>query len=278
MFEIVENLSYLNPSRNFLSSIERHPWTNLWYLNLCTNLQQGKFPIPRFSVEVLYFSKNNFIGNIRSMICNIILNRVLDISHNSLGGTLSRCLGYFSASLLVMDLRMNNFQSTIPDIFVNDNSLKTLAFNGNQLEGLLPKSLVNYTELEVLDLGNNKVKDFFPYGLEALPNLKVLVLKSNKFHGPIGNHKTTRIFFSMLQILDLSYNEFTGLLPIDFFENLNAMMIQDKGKDEPTYLSEKEPFNYYNDSVELTMKGLDIKLQRILTIFTIIDLSSNKFE
>ena len=56
------------------------------------------------------------------------------------------------------------------------------------------------------------------------------------------------------------------------------MMIQDKGKDEPTYLSEKEPFNYYNDSVELTMKGLDIKLQRILTIFTIIDLSSNKFE
>ena len=76
----------------------------------------------------------------------------------------------------------------------------------------------------------------------------------------------------------LIYNEFTGLLPIYIFENLNAMMIQDKGKDEPTYLSEKEPFNYYNDSVELTMKGLDIKLQRILTIFTIIDLSRNKFE
>ena len=34
MFEIGENLSYLNPSRNFLSSVERHPWTNLWYLNL----------------------------------------------------------------------------------------------------------------------------------------------------------------------------------------------------------------------------------------------------
>ena len=186
MFEIVENLSYLNPSRNFLSSIERHPWTNLWYLNLCTNLQQGKFPIPRFSVEVLYFSKNNFIGNIRSMICNIILNRVLDVSHNSLGGTLPRC-------------ELNNFQSTIPDIFVNDNSLKTLAFNGNQLEGSLPKSLVNYTELEVLDLGNNKVKDFFPYGLEALPNLKVLVLNSNKFHGPIGNHKMIRLlgYFSL---------------------------------------------------------------------------------
>ena len=56
-----------------------------------------------------------------------------------------------------MDLRMNNFQSTIPDTFVNDNSLKTLAFNGNQLEGLLPKSLANCTKLEVLDLGNNKV-------------------------------------------------------------------------------------------------------------------------
>ena len=144
-------------------------------------------------MEVLYFSKNNFAGNIQSKICNIILLRVLDISHNSLDGTLPQCLGYFSASLFVMDLRMNNFQSTIPNIFVNDNSLKTLTFNGNQLEGLLPKSFVNCTELEVLDLGNNKVKDFFPYWLEALPNLKVLVLKSNKFHGPIGNHKMIRL-------------------------------------------------------------------------------------
>ena len=84
MFEIGENLSYLNPSQNFLSSIEQHPWTNLWYLNLHTNLLQGKFPIPQSSVEVLYFSKNNFTGNIGSMICKMILLRVLDISHNSL--------------------------------------------------------------------------------------------------------------------------------------------------------------------------------------------------
>ena len=119
--------------------------------------------------------------------------------------------------------------------------------------------------MEVLDLRNNKVKDFFPYWLKALPNLNVLVLKSNKFHAPIANHKTTGIFFSMLQILNLSYNEFIGLLPIHFFENLNAMMIQNKGKDELTCLSENEPFNYYNDLVELIVKGLDVKLQRILT-------------
>ena len=44
MFEIGENLSCLNPSRNFLSSIERHPWTNLWYLNLVPIYYKESFP------------------------------------------------------------------------------------------------------------------------------------------------------------------------------------------------------------------------------------------
>ncbi|XVF78888.1 hypothetical protein PTKIN_Ptkin14bG0173800 [Pterospermum kingtungense] len=36
--------------------------------------------------------------------------------------------------------------------------------------------------------------------------------------------------------------------------------------------------SYYRDSVVVIMKGVDIKLERILTIFTTIDMSSNKFE
>jgi hypothetical protein len=207
------------------------------------------------------------------MICNASSLRVLDISRNRLGGTVPQCLGNFSNDLVVMDLRMNNFHGTIPDTFVKDNQLTTLVFNGNQLEGQLPKSLVNCTKLEVLDLGNNKIIDFFPSWLEALPELKVLVLKSNRFHGPIGNHKSSGEFFTKLRILDLSHNEFTGLLPRNYFQNLNAMMTSEG--ENLQYLGES---NYYQDSVVVTQKGSEIELQRILNIFTTIDLSSNKFE
>ena len=150
-----------------------------------------------------------------------------------------------------------------------------LVFNDNHLEGLLPKSLVNCTNLEVLDLGNNNINDLFPHWLEALTTLRVLVLKSNRFYGPIGNHNISGIFFPKLRILDLSQNEFNGLLPRNYFENLNAMMIDKEGNHEPMYLGKN---SYYHDSVVVTAKGLEIKLHRILTIFTIIDFSSNKFE
>uniref|UniRef100_A0A2N9EG07 CNNM transmembrane domain-containing protein n=1 Tax=Fagus sylvatica TaxID=28930 RepID=A0A2N9EG07_FAGSY len=95
--------------------------------------------------------------------------------------------------ILVMDLRTNNFHGAIPDTFVKDNLLTTLVFN-------------------------------------ALSNLKVLILKSNRFHGPIGNDKTSGKFFTKLRILDLSHNEFIGLLPRNYLQNLNAMMTNDEGE------------------------------------------------
>ena len=274
MFEIGENLSYLNLSHNFLSSIDRIPWKNLIYLDLRDNLLQGKFPIPPFSTEILFISNNSLTGNIPSMICNISSLRLFDISHNSLSGKIPQCLGNISESISMMDLQMNNFHGAIPHTFAKDNQLITLVFNGNLLEGLLPKSLVNSKKMEVLDLRNNKINDRFPYWLEALPELKVLVLKSNRFYGPIGNHKTSGNIFSKLRILDLSHNEFTSFLPRNYFQNLNAMMTKDEGKKQQ-YMGE---IDYYQDSVVVIVKGLDSKLQRILTIFTTIDLSSNKFE
>ena len=110
--------------------------------------------------------------------------------------------------------------------------------------------------MQVLDLGNNKINDRFPYWLEALPELKVLVLKSNRFYGPIRNHKTSGNIFSKLWILDLSHNEFFGLLPRNCFQNLNPMMTKDEGKKQQ-YMGET---NYYQDSVVMTVKGLDTEL------------------
>ena len=182
-------------------------------------------------------SNNTLIGEIPSMICSASKLEILDISNNNLSGKIPQCLGNFSYSLSVMDLRTNNFNGTILDTFEKDNSLATIAINGNHLEGKLPKSFVNCNYLEVLDLGNNKINDSFPYWLEALSELQLLVLSNNRFHGPIRSHKNKGVFFSKLQILDISHNEFTSLLPRIYFENLEAMMISNENAQEPQYLA-----------------------------------------
>jgi Leucine-rich repeat (LRR) protein len=256
MFEM-EDLRFLNLSHNSLLSMESLPRKNLVYLNLHANMLQGRLLVPPPSIGVFLISNNYLIGEIPSSICNLSSLQVLDLSRNNLSGMIPQCLGNLSDSLSVVDFRKNNFHGTIPKKFAKCNSLRTLVFNGNQLEGLLPQSLVNCTKLEVLDLGNNKLNDSFPYWLEALPKLQVLVLRSNRFSGPIGGFKTNSSF-PMLRIIDLSHNEFIGVLPTKFFEDLKAIKTAKE--------SEVKPW-----------KGNDLKLERILTIFTTMDLSSNKF-
>ncbi|KAI7988449.1 Receptor-like protein 6 [Camellia lanceoleosa] len=265
------SLSYLNLSNNFLTGINQFPWKNLDTLDLSYNLIQGQLPILPLSVSDFLFSQNKLTGEIPSSICNVSSLSILDLSHNHLSGAIPQCLGNFSNILSVLDLRFNAFQGNIPMIFGKGNQLEILNLNGNQFEGPVPRSLTNCRQLQVLDLGNNKINDTFPYWLGILPELRVLVLRSNKFHGPIDTSKP-KLYFPKLRIVDLSHNKFTGHLPERYFKNFKAM--KNKAMPNEKYLSVR---SYYQDSVMVTMKGFDIYLTRILTIFTSIDLSSNKF-
>nr|XP_009784365.1 PREDICTED: receptor-like protein 12 [Nicotiana sylvestris] len=108
--------------------------------------------------------------------------------------------------------------------------------------------------------------------LGTLPNLKVLSLRSNQLHGAI---RTSRIKnFPELRIIDLSYNAFTENLPTSLFQQLKSMRTIDQTLKEPTYIGDR----YYQDSVTLATKGRNLELVQILTVYTAIDLSSNRFE
>ncbi|CAL5438643.1 unnamed protein product [Camellia sinensis] len=265
------SLLYLNLSCNFLIGTKQLPWKNLVILDLSFNLIQGPLPVPPLSVSYFLFSQNKLTGEIPSSICNVSSLSILDLSHNHLSGAIPQCLGYFNNILFVLDLRFNAFQGNIPMIFGKGNQLEILNLNGNQFEGPVPRSLTNCRQLQVLDLGNNKINDTFPYWLETLPELRVLILRSNKFHGPIDNSKPN-LSFPKLRIVDLSHNKFTGCLPRRYFKHFKAM--RNKTTPNEKYLSVR---SYYQASIAVTMKGLDISLTRIFTLFTAIDLSSNKF-
>ncbi|CAL5443110.1 unnamed protein product [Camellia sinensis] len=267
------NLTLLDLSSNNLSGVvELQTFSNLKNLvnlDLGFNLIQGPLPVPPPFVSSFFFSQNKLTGEIPSSICNVSSLSILDLSHNHLSGAIPQCLRNLSNFLLVLDLQFNAFQGNIPMIFGKGNQLEILNLNGNQFEGPVPRSLTNCRQLQVLDLGNNKITDTFPYWLGILPELRVLVLRSNKFHGPIDTSKP-KLYFPKLRIVDLSHNKFTGHLPGRYFKFFKAM--RNKTMPNEKYLGVGA---YY--SVTVTMKGLDIYFTRILTVFTTIDLSSNKF-
>jgi len=225
------------------------------------------------SLQVLILASNNKLtGEISSSICKLRFLRVLDLSNNSLSGSTPLCLGNFSSMLSVLHLGMNNLQGTIPSTFLKDNSLEYLNLNGNELEGKISPSVINCTMLEVLDLGNNKIEDAFPYFLEMLPELKVLVLKSNKLQGFVKG-PTANNSFSKLRIFDISNNNFSGPLPIEYFNSLEAMMASDQNM---VYMMERN-YTSYVYSIEMTWKGVEIEFSKIRSTMRILDLSNNNF-
>ena len=268
-----DTLYRLNLSYNSISGFEMQPWKSMQILDLHSNLLQGPLPTPPNSTFFFSVSHNKLSGEISPLICKVSSMKILDLSHNNLGGMLPHCLGNFSNDLSVLNLRRNQFQGIIPQTFLKGNSFRTLDFNSNQLEGLVPQSLIICKELEVLNLGNNKINDTFPHWLGALPKLQVLVLRSNHFHGQIGLSKIKSPFMS-LKIIDLAHNDFEGDLPEMYLRSLKATMNIDEGNMTRKYMGD----DIYQDSMMVTIKGSEIEFVKILNTFTTIDFSSNKFQ
>ncbi|XP_031278583.1 receptor-like protein 33 [Pistacia vera] len=259
---------------NFENCIKQLPWKNLQYLDLRPNLFEAPIPVPPPDMKVFLVSNNKLTGEIPHLICNMSTLQVLDLSDNSLTGTIPECMGHFSNSLRVLDLQENKFHGNIPGLFAKDNDLRTLNLNGNELKGPIQNSLLNCTKLEVLDLGNNNINESFPKWLGSLPALQVLVLRSNKFSGLVTDPEASSTSFSKLRIFYISNNNFNGLLPVSYFENMKSMMsVSGEVKKKPQYMGDR----YYEDSATLVVKKLEVKLVKILTVFCTIDFSNNSF-
>ncbi|KAF8023750.1 hypothetical protein BT93_F1058 [Corymbia citriodora subsp. variegata] len=251
--------------------------TSLVIIDLSNNKFGGPIPLPSPVTYYYSIASNKMTGEIPSLICNATELEIIDLSNNSLTGSLPQCLINFSTDLIVLNLRINHLEGTIPQIFPSRSGLMTLDLSRNQFEGTLPRSLVKCRYLEVLDLSHNQIEDTFPRWLGTLQELKVLVLRSNNIKGRLDIPKGAH-FFPKLHILDLSNNSFSGPLPINLMMNLKGMMNSENGHDKSLYMT--LPFGSvpYEISMTMMIKGLEIELVKILTIFTAIDLSHNSFQ
>ncbi|KAI9116052.1 hypothetical protein K1719_012982 [Acacia pycnantha] len=302
-------LSQLNLSHNSMREIERTPQTfisnSLFVLDLHDNCLQGTLPTFPPLASYLDYSYNKFIcvippdiGNylsttfflslshnalyerIPDSICNASYLQVLDLSNNNFSGVIPHCLAK-SKTLGVLNLGKNNLSGNIPDTFQASCTLRTLDLSSNNLQGTIPKSMSHCTTLEVLDIGNNKINGEFPCLLKTIPTLQVMVLRRNNFHGHIGCPNMKRMIWKMLQIVDLAFNNFSGMLPGECFHTWKAMMLD---KNETSSKANQINFNFfgnewnYQDQVIGTTKGQEMILTKILTVFMSIDFSSNCIE
>ncbi|TYI91921.1 hypothetical protein E1A91_D02G029200v1 [Gossypium mustelinum] len=272
----------------------------LMWLGLQGNNFSGM--IPKFSkatqLRFLKVSENRLEGKLPRSLAECTQLEVLDVGNNKMNDTFPfwlEKLPYLTVLILrenrfygqikhfkhksvfptldVLDIASNQFSGELSIDFLQPTRLRSLKIGGNKLEGKLSRSLANCTALEVLDLGNNMVHDTFPFWLEKLPSLKVLILRANRFYGTITEFNTER-GFPKLRILDIGSNKFSGDLSVEFLQSLKAMMqITNEDKAKRVYIGD----DYYQDSVTIVNRGIEMFYQKVLTILTCLDLSNNSF-
>ncbi|KAG2713345.1 hypothetical protein I3760_04G172900 [Carya illinoinensis] len=249
-----ENLGELFLSNNFLIGFENSPnflpWPNLYEFDLQNNRLRGSLPIPPPSITFYQVRNNTFTGEVSHLFCNRSFVHVLDLSYNNLKGMLH------------------------PYAWAKGCGLRMIDLSQNQLQGRLPRSLANCKELRYLDVGYNKIHDTIPLWLETLTELKIFILRSNGFFGAIRNIQINSTF-SNLHIIDLSHNNFSRYLPIEYFQRMNAMKLF--GAKKLQYM-----MDYYSGLrigylITLT-RGIELEYERIQDELIVIDLSCNRFE
>ncbi|KAF2292419.1 hypothetical protein GH714_022319 [Hevea brasiliensis] len=193
-----------------------------------------------------------------------------------------------------------NISSTVPDTLTNLSSLESLALRYGGLQGPI---VLQWVHLTILDIQSNMLQgsllsipvssnNYFNGSTSAAwrngCNLKFINLSHNRLQGQLPralancSKKVGTGKFSKLQIIDLSQNIFTGDLPTTYFEIWNAMKIMDTSR--MTYMGEilSVPFPfyayYYDYSITISNKGLELEYLQIPSTLTAIDFSRNRFE
>jgi len=112
--------------------------------------------------------------------------------------------------LVVLSLRENNLDGTIPAETFALLPLIEVQLHGNDLEGSIPTEVSKLSSLALFDLSSNQMFSNIPSHFGRLSNLKRIALANNKIFSTIPTELGR---LSSLETLDLGANQLTGTIP-----------------------------------------------------------------
>ncbi|KAK7340523.1 hypothetical protein VNO77_21229 [Canavalia gladiata] len=206
----------------------------LTYLDMSFNSLQGQIPaslgnltqlqtliISHYSIQgpiphefqflqnliTLDLSWNSINGSLPISLPNLTKLQSLIISNNNIHGSIPHELRFLQ-NLTTLDLSSNSINGTLSISLANLTNI-----SNNQLTGSISSNFSQLTNLEELRLDNNAISgNLVPFAVGGLANLTTVVLSHNLIYGEIPPKLA---YFPNLHVLDLSYNNITGTVPLD---------------------------------------------------------------
>ncbi|MED6111398.1 hypothetical protein PIB30_051974 [Stylosanthes scabra] len=214
---LLENLTLLDLSSNQIQGhipVEIGNLKQLQLLSLSNNSLSGQ--IPReigalVSLLDLYIDFNQINGSIPSEFQNLINLKTLYLSHNMISGVIPPKL-FQLTNLTSLSISNNQLGGNIPSEIGNLASLCDVDLSYNKLEGLIPSPVLNCFNFGKVDLSNNLLSGNIP---SLIGYVEKLDLSHNYLNGSVPFLSTIEGREPALSSLDLSYNNLTGILPIE---------------------------------------------------------------
>ncbi|KAM2961377.1 hypothetical protein FF1_030956 [Malus domestica] len=165
--------------------------------------------LPSKGLDGVIFTSSSSLGNLTHLTH-------LNLTHNSLQGSLENKLFESLNSLEILDLSYNLLSGELP-LSLTSSNIRTLDLSSNRFHGPIPSSFFMHAwKLTSFNVSNNAFSSNIPSSvcLHSNPLVKVLDFSSNQFSGNIyrGFGRC-----SELQIFRAGHNNLSGPLPEDIY-------------------------------------------------------------
>ncbi|XP_020207705.1 receptor-like protein 6 [Cajanus cajan] len=227
------------------------------------------------TLRVLNFGGNKLQGYIPNSLATSCTLKLLDLNDNLLDGPIPKSLANCQ-KLQVLNLRRNSLLDGFPCFLSSISTLRIMDLRLNKLHGSIrcPRSSGDWKMLHIVDLASNNFSGAIP---GALLNSWKAMMRDNVNVGPEFGH----LFIDLIDHYDpKTYKDIMLHLDKNIVAKLTKLVtnisrsILDQGSSDAYVVD----ISRYQNSILITNKGQQVKLDKIQRAFTYLDMSSNHFE